>query len=172
MSSIDKVYWDACAWLGLINQEKTHHNSLARVYESARRREIEIWTSAFTYAEVYKKRCENGVDGPLDDAGDDLIHDIFSQDFIKRVNVDIIIGTNARKLLRANPTLKKPQDAIHVATALWYNLDILHTFDKCDLLPFDRKLDRRDGKKLIICVPADETAGPLFLEPVKNEENA
>jgi len=76
-----RAYWDACAWIALINQEPTHHNTLRDIYEKA--------------------FC----------------------------GVDLMIGDGARKLLRQYPALNKPQDAIHVMTALYHNLDVMHTFD-------------------------------------------
>lgn len=169
MTETTKVYWDACAWLGLINQEVPHHNSLSNIYESARRGELEIWTSAFTYAEVFRKKCEAGLTVSLDIDRENEIKDILEQDFLKIVPVDMIIGKNARKLLRENPALKKPQDAIHLATALWWDIDVVHTFDGSNLLPLNEKVKCRNGKSLRICVPADEMAGPLFSKEKKNE---
>lgn len=169
MTDLTKTYWDACAWLGLINQEATRYDPLSRIYETARRGGLEIWTSAFTYAEVFKKKCEAGVIASLDDESEKEISDILSQDFIKIVPVDAIIGTNARKLLRAHHVLKKPQDAIHLATALWWNLNMLHTYDGSELLPLDGALPCRDGKMLQICVPSDEIIGPLFNVVNQNE---
>jgi predicted nucleic acid-binding protein len=167
LAEIDRVYWDACAWIALIQEEAVRHTALRKIYESARRGGFEIWTSAFTYAEVYKKKCE--IMMQTCETEEDKIDDVLTQEFVKLVNVDRMIGESARKLLRANPGIKKPQDGIHVATALWYNLDALHTFDGSDLLKFHNKLNRKDGEKLIICVPNDETFGPLFSRHLNEE---
>ncbi len=165
MTDITKVYWDSCAWIALIKQEENRHDDLKTVYELARRGSIEIWTSTFTYAEVYKKKC-----GLEDHSGAysfsetllDELDDVLSQDFIKRIELNQIIGVQARRVLINTVGLSKPQDAVHLASALYYNLDVMHTFDESDLLKFDNKIERRDGDLLRILVPSDELNGPLF----------
>lgn len=174
MGDTHRVYWDACAWIALINQEKDRHNHLRRVYEQAQRGQIEIWTSAFTYAEVFKRNCggtEQVGTYNADSANVDAMDDILTQDFIKRVNVDSIIGMKARALLQAHPKINKPQDGIHLATALYHNLDVLHTYDRSDLLVFDNMLGRRDGVKLRIRTPGESDYGPLFSPENKEDEN-
>ena len=156
MANFYRAYWDACAWIALINQEPTHHNTLRDIYEKAFCGELEIWTSTFTYAEVFKRNCGGSLPvgtSSMDDQKTIEMDKILDQDFIKRVNVDLMIGDGARKLLRKYPALNKPQDAIHVMTALYHNLDVMHTFDRADLLSFNNILDRRDGKKLRIEIP-------------------
>jgi predicted nucleic acid-binding protein len=77
------------------------------------------------------------------------------------------IGIYARRLLRRIDGLKKPQDAIHLASAAVYNVDELHTFDTVHLIPLDKIIDRKDGKKLRICLPSNPPIGPLFDEEKK-----
>ena len=161
MAKVRRVYWDACAWLGLINAELKKHRELRLVWDAAVRGDYEIWTSAFCYAEVFKAKCEDG-DTKLKEESDALIDSMFEQPHVKRVQVDVVIGRSARKLLREFPGLKKPQDAIHLATALYYNLDSLHTYDGSNLLGLNGKVRRRDGELLQICIPDAETNGPLF----------
>ncbi len=112
-----KVYWDACAWLGLINAETKKHRELRLVWDSAKLGAYEIWTSAFCYAEVFKAKCEEG-DVRLKEQSDAAIDSMFEQPHVKRVQVDTTIGKAARKLLRDHPELRKPQDAVHLATAV------------------------------------------------------
>jgi hypothetical protein len=73
------------------------------------------------------------------------------QDLVTRVQVDFHVGTLARRLLRSYPSIQKPQDGIHLATALLYNVDELHTFDRKNLTDLSGKIERKDGKKLKIC---------------------
>jgi hypothetical protein len=84
------------------------------------------------------------------------------------------VGTVARRLLRKFPQIKKPQDAIHVATAVLNNVDELHTFDGSDLLPLDGQIPMQNGQKLKICHPPrpPEVPHPLkgtLFEPLIND---
>ncbi len=159
-----RVYWDACAWLGLINREDDRFPVLRYYIEQAQQGKVEIWTSAFTLAEVFKRRCKEKNE-VLDSSKDDAFEDYLSQPFIKMVAVDREIGTWARRLLRKFPKLKKPQDAIHLATAARHNIDEFHTFDDENLIPLNGQIDRLDGSKLVIgrpVLPPADTSGPLF----------
>ena len=164
MGAKPKYYWDACVWIGLINQEPDKINLLRFVIEQAQKGEVEIWTSAFTLAEVFKKKC-SGVQAGLESDGDEAFEDYLAQDFIQRVQVDSDVGTVARRLLRRFPAIKKPQDAIHVATAAMNNVDQLHTFDGNDLLRLDCQIPMANGQMLKICKPSgppDPHKGTLF----------
>lgn len=67
----------------------------------------------------------------------------------------------ARRLLRGDlPALKKPNDAIHLASALWYSVDTFHTYDREDLLPLNGILECRNGKRLTVCKPPDRPPSP------------
>lgn len=164
MANVPKYYWDACMWIALIKREGDRFDACKNVIERAQRGEVEIWTSTFTLAEVWKRKCD-GADTGLPHADDQAFEDYIEQDFVFRVAVDADVGTAARRLLRKFPTMGKPQDAVHVATALIENVDELHTFDRDDLLRLDGQLDRQDGAKLKICSPPnppDPNAGTLF----------
>lgn len=151
-------------WIALIKREPSRFDACKFIIEKAQRSEVEIWTSMFTLAEVWKRRCA-GEDTGLPEADDEAFEDYIEQEFVFRVAVDSDVGTAARRLLRKHPSIGKPQDAIHVATALIENVDELHTFDRADLLSLDGVLDRQDGEKLKICTPPpppDPNEGTLF----------
>ncbi len=168
-----RYYWDACAWIGLIRQEADKIDVLRYVIDRAQKGEVEIWTSTFTLAEVFKKKCDGEQKG-LPTAEDQAFDDYVRQDYVQLAQVDLDIGTLARRVLRQYPKIRKPQDAIHVATALRYNIDELHTFDRDDLIALNGQIDRADGKKLIIGKPPSPPAppgpGPLF-EGLKEASN-
>jgi len=84
--------------------------------------------------------------------------DFILQNFVTRVQVDLDVGTLARRLLRAYPVIAKPQDGIHLATALLNNVDELHSYDRENLLGLSGKIDRKDGIKLQICHPPSRPA--------------
>lgn len=163
MPSKPKYYWDACAWIALIKREPGRFESCRHTIELAEAGKVEIWTSAFTLAEVFKRRIDSNLVFTLDEDKDKDFEDYIEKDFVIIVQVDVEVGTAARRLLRAYPDIGKPQDAIHVATALLYDIDELHTFDRVDLLGLNGILDRNDGQKLAICPPPKPPPPPPSL---------
>jgi len=154
-----KYYWDACAWIALIQQEPVRFDSLSYVIEQAKNGNVELWTSNFTLAEVYKRPCGDEQKSLLPQQ-DQVFEDFIIQTFVQRVQVDFDVGVLARRLLRTYPTIQKPQDGIHLATALLSNVDELHTFDRENLLALNEKIERKDGKKLRIYHPPKRPAPP------------
>lgn len=155
------VYWDTCTWLGLINQEPGKVDRCRYVIDEARKGNIQIWTSAFTLAEVFKKNCAAGVPAEGIPAAMDVeFEDYISQDFVTLVQVDFDIGVQARRLLREQPKLKKPADAVHLATAVLNNIDELHTFDADNLIPLSGAVTRQDQVPLIVCFPQEPPPPP------------
>jgi hypothetical protein len=66
---------------------------------------------------------------------------------------------------RKFPEIRKPQDAIHAATAALHSLDALHTFDGSDLLGLNGQIPMANGQSLTICRPPnppDPNKGTLF----------
>lgn len=159
-------------WIALIKRERARFDACAHLIQQAQRGDIEIWTSAFTYAEVYKKHCSGEPAGiaPIDDQS---FEDYIEQDFVQLVQVDADVGRAARRLLRQYPTIGKPQDATHVASALLMNVHELHTFDRENLLDLNEKLKCQDGVCLKIKIPdnpPDPDSGTLF-EGLQIEES-
>lgn len=151
-------------WIALIKREHGRFDACAHLIERAQRGEIEIWTSAFTYAEVYKKNC-SGTQASIDAVDDKSFEDYIEQEFVQLVQVDADVGRVARRLLRQYPGIGKPQDAVHVASAVLMDVHELHTFDRRDLLALDEKLKCLDGTPLRIKIPPtppDLDAGTLF----------
>jgi len=165
LPSKTRYYWDACAWIALIKQEPGRFDACKHVVDLAEAGKAEIWTSAFTLAEVFKRKCGTGFVS-LEPTKDDEFEDYIEKEFVIKAQVDTDVGTAARRLLRAHPEIGKPQDAIHVATALLYDIDELHTFDREDLLGLSGMLDRSDGKKLAICPPPSPPPPPKKPEPL------
>jgi len=164
MTDRKKVYWDACAWLGLINGEDGKSADLEFVWSKAEHGEAEIWTSAFCLAEVYKVKCGGEKVGLLPE-GDAQIDNLFDQPFVNIVQVDLAIAKLARNLLRSLPKLKKPSDGIHLASAIAWNVDQLHTYDDSDLIGLI--VNRADGEPLEICKPTMIDGSNLFNAEIK-----
>jgi len=152
-----RIYFCANAWISLIKKEVGRYEAIEQIITFARKGECQIWTSTISIAEVYKSSAA----GAAAVASDDMIDALFEQGYVQMVSADFIIAKEARKLLRAHPSLKKPFDAIHLATAVRHNCDVFHTFDGVNLLGLDQKVNRTDGVKLTISIPVVDN-GPLF----------
>jgi len=147
-------YWDSCTWIGLINQESGKAAGCKYVMEQAQKGDVQILASYFTLAEVYKTRCDEPYKY-LAEEKDIVLEEFFEQEFIKLAQVDRRVAKKARELLRYFPCLNKPQDAVHLATAVIYNSDELHTFDGTDLICLNGLIKRADGGDLLIRKPPD-----------------
>ena len=64
--------------------------------------------------------------------------------------------------MRTTPKLTKRPDAMHLASAMIWNIPLLHTYDGNDLLHLNGKVDCDDGTAMTISVPSDPTAGGLL----------
>jgi predicted nucleic acid-binding protein len=162
-----RLYWDSCAFLGLINNEAAKHARCNAVWDEAVRGEAEIYTSFFAFAEVYKAKCE-GTRKPLLVSEEDRVVQFMNQEFVFGVVVDETIGIAARRLMRQYGECKKPTDAIHLATALRLNVDEMHTYDGSDLLGLNGKVRRQDGVFLEICIPRVPIPPPVVEGPGDN----
>lgn len=145
-----RIYFCANAWLSLIKKEEDRYRAVEYTIQEAKSGGCEILTSAISIAEVYKSH----VAGEEATVSDEKIDSLFEQEYVQTVAADFLVTRDARTLLRKyNPPLKKPFDAIHLATALRHNCDEFYTFDRDDLLGLDGKIKRPDGRKLIIKKP-------------------
>ena len=76
-----RVYWDACTFLALINQEPGKFNNCSAVWREAENKDVLIYTSFFTFAEVFKVKCADKAK-PLTEDGDKTIELLLRQSFI------------------------------------------------------------------------------------------
>lgn len=162
MARAVKLYWDSCAWLGLLNGEADKKRELDIVYAHAKTGHYEIWTSTFSIVEVRRIDSEKDDPKPLSAKNLEIIEGLFLQSFVKIIPLDLEIASDARRLFRETQGLGKYQDAVHLASAIKWNLPTLHTYDHEDLLHLDGKLQCKNGDKLRICYPDETTDGPLF----------
>jgi predicted nucleic acid-binding protein len=144
----DKVYWDACAWLGLVNSEPKKVPPLEYFFDLAKRGHLEIWTSAISYVEVYHLASETK---PFEKDGLDIIKEAIEAPFVKIIPLDMEVGRKARGL-RRNHTLRAP-DAVHLASALVRSISPMHTWDRDDLVKLDDTLSCKDAERLRIRIP-------------------
>lgn len=122
---------------------------------------MQIWTSVISEVEVYKMQADPTAPRSLDEQNQ-LIDSMLHQPFVQLIEVNGIVTGLARDLLRAHPGLKKPYDAVHLASALRWDVDALHTYDRANLLGLDKKLKCRNNSFLEICHPELDPDGPLL----------
>ena len=158
------ICWDSCAWLGLLNGEAGRKQVLKAVYGQARQGLIQLWTSTIAIVEVNRLASEMNVPRPVPPDGATLIDDLLFQPFINLLSLDTIVARRARNLLRDTPGLTKRPDAIHLASAIQWNIPTFHTYDGSDLLHLNGKITCADGRAMEICLPRDPFDGGLFLE--------
>lgn len=161
MPDSENVYWDSCAWIGLINAEPAKVDPLVHVYESARRGQYDIWTSTIAFVEVFRLDFDNPAVRPFADESLDKIKAAMEQAFVKLIPLDLEVGRKARGLRRAHRL--GPADAVHLASALVWSISPLHTWDGSHLLPFNGHFSCKDAKQLEICIPGQAPPGPLFM---------
>jgi predicted nucleic acid-binding protein len=165
----NRIYWDANAWIAYIRKEMpAADNSIKEprfemcrdVLRRAERGEVEIATSAFTLSEVCKRRGE-AYDGTVN------LPAFFDQRYILVIPVDKQVGLLAQNLQLSSVGGLKPADATHVASALIWNVPILHTFD-APLRKLDGLLVCRDGTNLKILAPGAELPMPGLLKGMQD----
>lgn len=168
VAKIKKVYWDSCAWLGLINGEPNKRRELEIIYSAARRGDYEIWTSTISMIEASSLAEEMSKTKPLSIGNTQKLQQMFEQPFIKVVPLDLKIARSARKLFRETVGLSGRFDAVHLASALAWSVDAMHTYDRDDLLHLSDKLADAKGRLLHICYPDEHSDGPLFAQNKKS----
>lgn len=162
MADPTRIYWDSCAWLGLVNGEPDKLPSLQSVYGQARLGHIELWTSTMAVVEVNRLSSEMTLPKPIPPESIAKIDGLLFQPFVKLINLDQIIAKRARKIIRETPRLSKKPDAVHLASAIVWNIPIFHTYDRDDLLHLNGTINCMDGTLLEICHARDPFAGGLF----------
>lgn len=168
-----RIYWDACTWIAIINEERsvpqkdgTTENRFAMceaVLERAQTGELEIIVSAFTLAEVCK-------DPKAKDENASKLPNFLDHEFIIVIPVDKDIALKAQNLQISGLAGLKPPDAIHLASAQKANCEEFHTFDG-GLTGLDGQIAAKNGNAIKICKPGEsEPLGGLFKDEGNDEK--
>lgn len=168
-----RIYWDACAWIAHIQQEKILNENgtvkedrgamCALVISAAEKSAIELVTSALSLAEVCKSK-------DVTEKTDQQIADFMETDYILLANVDRHTGVTARRLMLKGHKGLKPPDALHIAGAIVSRCDEFHTFDG-KLLDLNGSIQTLEGGDLPIVKPKiDQPPAPL-LEHAENDKD-
>jgi predicted nucleic acid-binding protein len=98
------------------------------VQGNLRRCGTRIYTSALTITEVLKYKGAK----PIPKDKKEMLRAFFQNDYIRIIQVDRWVAFGAQELVWENGI--PPKDALHVASALHAEVDILETYDDDDLI--------------------------------------
>lgn len=143
-------YWDSVVWLGILNEEEGKLAVCTQLLQQAQDGDARLVCSAITLTEVVHIQGGYAFMNPDKEA---IISAYFTHEYIKIRSVDRRHAEKARELVwRYHDIGLRPKDAIHAATAMIANVDVLNTYDP-DLLQLDGMLPRTDGEMLKIEMP-------------------
>lgn len=119
------IYWDSDVFLALLKQDKSAKEiqGCEDVWANADKGHLMIVTSTLTTAEVIHKKGTP----KLDPEHRPSVSNFFRQPFITQRPLTREIAELARDVVWDHPI--KPKDAVHVATAAYFTVPVLHTFD-------------------------------------------
>lgn len=129
----DRRYWDSDTFLAWFNKETGKYENCLGVMQSAENGDLEIVTSSFTLVEVLYIKGHPKITKEKSNT----ICRFFERDFIVIVNLDRYIAEDARQLVWDHNV--RPQDAVHISTAMKGNINIFDTFDQ-ELLNLNGRL--------------------------------
>jgi len=130
----ERVYWDTPCFIGRIQPHPQRIAALRYVTDRGERGEVEIVTATWTLCEVCK------VDeGLLPEEQERKITEFFENPYILIRQLDRDVAQESRHIVRTYRL--KPNDALHVASALLSDCPVLHTYDE-QLLKLTEKITR------------------------------
>ena len=148
MPSLKRSYWDASTWIKLISNKQDQQAVKGRwrcqqFFEEALHGHRQLLTSAVSIVEVLRVEIEPGVSPlPMPPKVEEQIATLFDEPYVVLIPLDPARAQEARDLRRRVPWLKTA-DAIHVASAVYAQADVLHTFDGAGGQP--RRMLQLDG---------------------------
>jgi predicted nucleic acid-binding protein len=134
MAEVPRYYWDSCVFLSYIDEQSGRLEDLRALLVEAKRREIEIVTSAVSITEVAFGSVERDQSALLPEVQARINGLWLPSSPIKLAEVSQLVVEDAREIMRdaiaQGTKVAKPMDAIHVSTALRLQAGILHTYDE------------------------------------------
>ena len=123
-------YWDSCNWISLIAEDEEQRADICQhILDYMVAGRALIITSALTLAEVIKRRGYPG----LNESDEQTIVQFFRHPGIVVHDVTRFVAENARRLSREHGL--RPNDAIHLATALMVDADVFESWNTNDYFP-------------------------------------
>jgi predicted nucleic acid-binding protein len=163
---IKTVYWDACVFHALFGSEQGRVDVCLRIEKAASKGDVHIYTSTATFVECVWVKTITDPTGKLNKLSpnhEEVIKKYFMRTYIRPIICDRPIAESARALLWQYPRLK-PKDAIHVASALSQQVEVMHSYDNDDLVVLNGKIG---SPPLKICYPGDNDGfeNPIEFQP-------
>lgn len=126
-----RYYWDANVFIKLISNLTTaeaveDRRNCELFFRDAMTGEIEILTSSLTRVEVLD--TEENTDRPVPQHIRDRVIALFEEPYIIPILLDPARASEARDLRWGFPWLRTA-DAIHIASAIYAKVDVMHTYD-------------------------------------------
>lgn len=119
--------WDSCNWISLIADDEPERAEICqRILEDAEAGNCIIVASALTLAEVIKQKGQP----ILSDSEEQTIANFFLHEYVLIQDLTRTIGEDARRLARRYGL--KPNDAVHLATALAADADVFESWNTRD----------------------------------------
>ena len=150
--SLEKIYLDSSIIIAWLKNEARPNNEMAGVEYCIKRimnKELKAITSVLTRGEILDGKFPPGTVDSFKKA----ISRRRSFEWVAVDNRISDIAHNIRDYLLSIGTKLELPDAIHLATAIYNNVDALYTFDGDDLLPLDG--ENIAGHRLVICKPPE-----------------
>ncbi len=129
------VYWDASVWLSYINENPDRLPTLEAILADSSKPDgtIRLYTSVISQVEVAFTVSEQ-AGGILDPEAEQKIDRLWAdRNVLDLIEVHQEIYTEARTLIRVamtNGWSLRGMDALHLATAKWFGVDEIHTYDQ------------------------------------------
>lgn len=155
-------YWDSDVLIHAIQRTPEHIVELEPLINEAENGNLQIVVSTFSLMELYKDLDGENVTSKEDD---ELIISFFDNPYFIKRDLTEPIALNARQISRE--TGIKPKDAVHVATALYFNIPVLFSFDK----ELAKKFAKLNNSSLEITCPKWEGQLELFGGSAEESEN-
>ncbi len=152
-----RVCWDSCNWIAIIKNEcaikkkngviENRFAMCNSILKLAQQRSFEIVVSELTLTEVSKgPHAKTTKQGHLPA--------FLNHPFILVVPVDKNIGLRAQALQGSVVGNLQYNDAVHIVTAQYTNVEEFHTFDRL-LLNLNGDIFADNGNKIKICKPSE-----------------
>jgi predicted nucleic acid-binding protein len=121
MPTEQRVYWDSDVIISLLSKDAERIGILAQLIGRAESDEIRIVASTFSLCEVVR------VDERLPDQ-ERLIVEFFRSPYILIQPLDWSVAQKTRAIVRRLGI--KPNDAVHIASAIQADASVMHTYDE------------------------------------------
>ena len=143
-------YWDSCNSIFLIAEDEADRAEICqRILEDAGAGKLVIVTSTLTIAEVIRMRGKP----MLTEDEETTISNFFLHSYILMYGVTRVVAENARQLARRYNL--RPNDSIHLSTALLSDADVFETWNT-------RDFERIQGVPIEIRTPIWQGILPLL----------